>query len=232
VRVAILVLLAAAFAASAAAQPRHQPRRPPPRPAPHAGSWEVGGGVVWVGGFEFGEAQANETRNPTTGTGPLTLFVSDNSVSAGFGFQGRLGYYLTSHLEIEGGLRYTRPKFESALSADFESAPSVSANETLDQYVVDGSVVFHFMNGASSRAVPFVSGGVGYLRDVHDGNQLIETGTEFHVTGGVKWWLGRPAPKRLGIRAEGGVSIMDGGFTFDDKRRTEPVAGAALIYVF
>jgi len=227
--------MAAAFAAPAAAQPRPQARRPPPRPAPHAGSWEIGGGVVWVGGFDLGEAQANETRNPTTGTGPLTLFVTNNSVGAGFGLQGRLGYYLTRSLEIEGGLRYTRPKLESELSADFESAPNVTATETLNQYVIDGSAVFHFTNAAFSggRGVPFVSGGVGYLRDVHEGNQLIETGTEYHVTGGIKWWLGaHPAPKRLGIRAEAGVSIMDGGFTFDDKRRTEPVAGAALIYVF
>ena len=78
------------------------------------------------------------------------------------------------------------------LSGDAESAADVTATETASHYVFGGSVLFD-LRGASfagGRGVPFVSGGAGYLRELHEGNLLVETGIEYHATAGLKYWFG------------------------------------------
>ncbi|MEO7274970.1 MAG: hypothetical protein ABIX28_24910 [Vicinamibacterales bacterium] len=219
--------------ATAEAQTRRTPPRPirPPRPAPHAGSWELSGGFLWQGGFDLGDRAAELTRNPSTGTGPFDLFGSASSLGAGIGAQGRIAGYVSRNLAIEAGARLTRPTLNIDLSGDAESAPNLTASETLTQYVFDGSVVWHFAPFHKGRAVPYLAGGAGYIRDLHEGNALIETGAEYHVMGGLKWWLSS-RPRRLGIRGEAGISIRDGGFDFREGRRTVPVASASLVYLF
>jgi hypothetical protein len=187
--------------------------------------------VIWQNGFDAETANAELTRNPTTGTGPLDLFTAGSKLRSGVGVQGRLALYLSQHLAIEGGVRLTRPKLEVALSGDFESAPDLTATETLTLYVVDGSAVWNFAPLNRNRLVPFVAGGAGYVRDVHEGSELIETGKEYHALAGVKWWFSE-RPNRLGIRAEGGFSIRDGGFDFREGRRTVPIAAAGIVFLF
>ena len=80
--------------------------------------------------------------------------------------------------------------------------------------------------------MPFVAGGAGYVRDLHQGNELLETGKEFHGLVGLKYWFNSTAPARLGIRGEAGVSMIDGGFDFSDKSRVVPIASASLVYLF
>lgn len=203
----------------------------PARPTPHPGSWEISGGFLWQGGFDLGDRNAELTRNPSTGTGPFDLFGAASSLGSGIGAQGRLTGYLTRNLAVEGGARITRPRLAIDLSDDAESAPDVTAAETLTQYVFDGSVVWHFAPFHKERAVPYVAGGAGYIRDLHEGNSLIETGTEYHAMAGVKWWF-NSRPRRLGLRTEVGFSVRDGGFDLSEGRRTVPVASASLVYIF
>ncbi len=229
----VTFLVLAAFAVSVEAQTRRTPPRPPrpPRPTPHAGSLEVSGGLLWQGGFELGSADAELTRNPTTGTGPLDLFTSGTELGSGIGVQARIAGYLSKRLAIEGGVRVAWPKLAVKLSGDFESARDLTAEETLTQYVIDGSAVWNFGPFRHGRAVPFIAGGAGYIRDLHEGAELMETGTEYHGLVGLKWWFS-DRPHRLGIRTEGGFSIRDGGFDFREGRRTVPVATAGLVYLF
>jgi hypothetical protein len=221
------------FAASAAAQSKRTPPRPPKptRPTPHAGSIELSGGALWQGGFDLGTVNAELERNPTTGTGPLDLFAAGSKLGSGIGFQGRVAAYLSTHLAIEGGVRVTRPKLAIKLSGDFESAPDQTATETLTQYAIDGSAVWNLAPFHHGRVVPFIAGGAGYIRDLHEGSELMETGIEYHGLVGLKWWFS-DRPHRLGIRGEGGFSIRDGGFDFRDERRTVPIAAAGLVYIF
>jgi len=215
------------------AQTAPRPVRParPARPAPHAGSWEVSGGFLWQGGFDLGNRNAELTRNPSSGTGPYDLFRSTSSLGSGVGIQGHIAGYLSRTVALEGGVRITRPSLNVDLSGDVESAPDLTATEKLTQYVFDGSVVWHFAAFQQGRAVPYVAGGAGYIRDLHDGNALIETGAEYHGMAGVKWWSSS-RPRRWGIRGEGGFSVRDGGFDLGEGRRTVPVASASLLYLF
>jgi hypothetical protein len=140
---------------------------------------------------------------------------------------------VSRQVSVEGGLRYSKPVLDIRISGDAEDAPDVTAEETLNRYVVDGSVLWHLtqLSFAGGRGVPFLSGGVGYLRELHENDELVETGTEYHAGGGVTIWFGT-SRRRWGIRGDAGFSIRDGGFDFEEGRRTMPIASGSVVYRF
>lgn len=195
--------------------------------SPDAGRIELSGGVVFVGGFDEGDRVARLTANAG---GTFDQFSTSGTLDPAVGVQARLGLFLTRALAIEGGVRWTRPVFAIRITGDTEGGPDTTAEETLNQYIVDGSAVLHFGDRTSDRTVPFVYGGAGYLRELHEGDALVEEGTEFHVGGGVKFLMG--ASRRVGVRLEAGLSLRDGGLDVEEKRRTVPVAGGFVFWVF
>jgi hypothetical protein len=201
------------------------------RTTPARGSIEFGGGALWSPGFETGSETAQLT---TSGQQPpFELFTADGEVSGFPGLHARLGFYISREISIEGGLRFSKPELSYRLSDDAESAPDETAAESISHYVFDGSVVFHF-SGASfgnGRGVPFISGGGGYVRELHEGNELVETGNEIHVTGGVKYWLGT-GRRRFGLRAEAGLSSREAGFDSSEGRRTLPIVLGGVTLLF
>jgi hypothetical protein len=203
------------------------------RDIPHRGNVEISGGVVWSAGYDLGEASAEETRNTGTGTGPFVLFAASSKADAAAGLQGRLGVFLSRSVSIEGGVVAARPQVSARLTGDAESAPDLTATETLTRLIVDGSVLFHLSNASfgAGRGVPFLLGGAGYLRDAHEKNEVIETGHEYHVGGGLHYWFGE-GKHRFGVRAEGGVSWRHGGADSADTTRTVPTAAGSIAYLF
>lgn len=223
------------LAVTISGQTRPAPRPAPPSgPTPQAGSWEISGGVGIAGGYDLGSSSADLTRNTTTGgQGPFALFAADSQVGQPTSVQARLGYYLSPRLQVEGGFRFGRPVHSIEISGDAESAPSVEIDQTLDQYVVDASMLWHFPRRGPrpSSLLPFVFGGGGYLRELHEGQQLVETGATYHAGAGFKYWFGN-ARRRFGLRGEGGLLFRSGGFDPDDKVRAGPLAGVSLVYLF
>jgi len=195
---------------------------------PRPGSAELSGGAFWMAGQSSDAAPATLTSNPSSGSSGFDLFNAEPSVDAAFGVHGILGVYITRKLAIEGAVQFSRPQLEVRLSDDAEDAPDVTATERITSYVFSGSLVYHF--GGTGQTVPFIAGGAGHVRDVHGSSDLVDTGIEYHGTVGVKSWFGRV--RKLGFRAEGGVSIRDGGVSFDDGTRIVPVASASLLYLF
>jgi hypothetical protein len=200
-------------------------------PIPHAGSIELSGGAIWSGPYDMGARDAEETRN--SGTDPFVLFATTSGVTSAVGAQGRVGVYLSHSISVEGGAQYLRPAFETRIASDYEQASDVIASERTTRYVVDGSLVVHLtgVSFADGKGVPFLLGGGGYIREVHERNELIETGREYHGGGGIKLWFGG-GPHRLGVRAEAGVSSRTGGFDFGTARRTIRTASASIMYLF
>jgi hypothetical protein len=94
-------------------------------------------------------------------------------------------------------------------------------------------MLFHFTKAsfAGGRGVPFVSAGGGYIRELHEGNELVETGNEFHATAGVKYWFGT-GRRRLGLRAEAGFSSRQKGLDDDEARRTLPLVLGGISLLF
>jgi len=199
--------------------------------APDRGSIEVGGGGNWGPGFETGRTIAELTRGGQSDG--FDLFTSEEDVSGFPGLHAWLGFYLSRALSLEGGVRFSKPELAYRLSGDAESAPDETAAETLSSYVFEGSALFHFTQAAfaGGRGIPFVSGGGGYIRELHESNQLVETGNEIHVTGGFKYWFGS-GDHRFGLRAEAGISSREQGFDKEEGRRTLPLVlfGAAFLF--
>jgi hypothetical protein len=128
---------------------------------PRGGNVELGGGVVWSPGYDLGTAQAEETRNPGSGTGPFVLFQSDSRTESDQGLQGKFGVYHGSGM-VEAACS-VGPDLSARLTGDAESAPEITATETLNRFVVDGSCCststgasfgggrgFHFAGGADT----------------------------------------------------------------------------------
>ena len=200
-------------------------------PAPRRGSIEVGGGFTFLPGFDMGARTADlTTSSPTT---RFDLFTTESRVGDFMGLNGRIGYYLSRSISIEATVRFAQPELSVDLSGDAESAADVTATETASHYVFGGSVLFDFPGAsfAGGRGVPFVSGGAGYLRELHEGNLLVETGTEYHATAGLKYWFGT-GDNRFGLRVEGGLSAREKGFDDEEGRRVQPMVAAGLSYVF
>jgi hypothetical protein len=197
------------------------------------GSWEVSGGTAWTDGYDLGTRSAELTRNTGTGSGPFEQFTASTRVTTATGGQARIGFYLSRSVALEGGVQFLRPVVSSLLGNDVEEAEDTTATETISRYVIDGSLVFHLtgLSFAGGRGVPFLAGGAGYLRELHDRAELIETGRIYHGGAGLKVWFGQGA-RRLGLRADVGMATRDGGFDFREGRRTLPTAGLSLAYLF
>ena len=199
--------------------------------APRRGSIEVSGGGAFASGFEMGSETATLTRS--TSGDRFDLFTSESRVSVFPGAFARLGLYINRGISVEGGIRYARPKLSVRLSGDAESATDETATEIATHYLFDGSVLFHLnaISFAGGRGVPFISGGGGYLRELHEKNELVETGSEYHATAGLKYWLGQ-GDHRFGLRVEAGFSARQKGLDNEGERRTRPMIQGGLSYLF
>ena len=136
--------------------------------------------------------------------------------------------YLSPRVAIEGTAAFSRPVLAIHLSGDFEGAADTIASETLTEYVIGGSLLYHFGSG---RVVPFVLGGAAYLRQLHDDAAVLQTGTELHAGGGIKCWFGS-GRRRSGLRVDAQVSARDRSAGFADKRIALPVVTAGMAFQF
>jgi opacity protein-like surface antigen len=208
-----------------------------PEEYPRAHRVEIAAGVAWTGRASLGDGSADLTRNEDPVT-PYPIFTTDSTLAAAPGFEGRLGYSVSKALSVEVIFTVARPTLETAVSGDVESAPPVTASEHVSQYTVEGGVVLHLTRWRfGGRAVPFVSGGMGYLRQLHEHRELAETGQVYSVGGGVKYvWVERPvgAVKGLGVRAEARLLVRRGGIDLqpDEASHTSPAVAATVFVHF
>jgi Outer membrane protein beta-barrel domain len=193
---------------------------------PHRGTVEVGGGLVLIRGYDAGSSDATETRGGSTV--PLTLFTVTGRMQDVTGGAAQLGVYLGPRVSVEASFQYSRPILRAHIAADFESAPDTDADEKMTTYLVGGSVLYHFGTG---RVVPFVSGGGGYLRQLHEENSELLTGTEIHAGGGLKYWMST-GKHRFGLRVDAQASVRSKSVAFEQKRRTVPTFGVGIAYQF
>jgi len=192
---------------------------------------DVGGGVL--GGAELGSVDANLRANAQARQ-PLRLFTADSRFARAPVLRVRAGFALTRRFAVEGGLMFGRPEIRTSITADSEGAPSLTGVERVDQYVVDASLVM-VLDGlrVGARMVPFVAGGGGYLRQLHEGQTVIEQGQVYHAGGGVKYWLlarDRGLVRATGLRGDAGVQVMRGGISFEDRPRPH-VAISGSVFV-
>ncbi len=208
-------------------------------PAGRDGRLEISGSVGIAGRHGLGAGKATEPGNGVPSGAPVTLFQAASSLERGPLFEGRVGWRFTRSLTVEGTFSMVRTHLRTSITNDFEQAPPIVASSRLTQYTAEAGVVWHLF--ARGRVRPFVTGGGGYLRQLHDRATLVETGKSAFAGGGVKIRLHesaqrpprsrRPFLKSFGLRADARVNFTHGGFDIDETAwRTYPtLTGGAYV---
>jgi hypothetical protein len=221
---AILTLLLIGVASAvcprdAAAQPASKGNA---RTGVPGGRFEISAGAGIVGGTDLGTATATLSGSGVpTGT-PVTWFDTETKIEGGPRYEARVAWRLTPAFQVEGGVAINQTDLTTRITNDFEQAPNTEASESFTEYAFEAGALFHVtkLTFAGGRARPFVTGGAGYLRQVHEGRTLIETGTSAYAGGGLTFTL-RQAPRKafiegLGLRADVRANFRSGGFEHSD----------------
>jgi hypothetical protein len=208
-------------------------------PAAHAqtppagpGRLEASIGALWIGHQVLGSANATETT--PTGS-PAQIFTTSSELAGVFGLEGRFAVRLLASLEAEVQGSYGAPELRVAIAGDTEGASSVTAVETVQQFTIGGGVVWYVPARAESRLVPFVTGGVGQLRQMHQDRVQLDTGWYVQLGGGVKYFLfSRPSGfvNALGVRVDVRALVRGKGVAFDEGGHTSPAVGASAFVRF
>ena len=194
---------------------------------------EVGGGVV--GGSVLGSVDANlVANNPVRQS--FRLFTTDSRFEPAPTFHARAGVAVNRRVVVEGGFAFSRPELRTAVSGDVEGVAPLTAVERIDQYFVEGGVVVFIDElSLSPRTVPFAAGGVGYLRQLHEGLTLIEHGHVYYVGGGLKHWLvarDRGRLRAAGLRADARLYRLADGISFDGRSRSHVAVSGGVFLGF
>lgn len=195
---------------------------------------EVAVGFGLFGGARLGEGDASLRANALSPQ-PFRLFSTESNFERASVIETRLGTALTRRLEIEGRMSLSRPELRSSISADVENAPGLTVVERVDQYVIDAALLVVLDELRVAGVVPFASAGAGYLRQLHEGLTVIESGRVYHVGGGLKhWFVVRETgfARAAGVRVDARLYLLDGGIALDDRPRPQGAISGSLFVTF
>ncbi len=200
------------------------------------GRLELGATVEWFGPSDLGDRTPTLVGNPAEGSTTFPLFTTNGQQNPAVGLGAILGWRLARRVTIQGGFTVSRPGIELTTTDDVEQEGETTSEGRLTEYLFDGGVVINLGNIPNTwKWRPFVSGGGGYLRQVHDGGTVIESGHVFYGGGGVKYRLRATPARRLKsveLRLQGRLLIRNGGFSLDDGSRASLNVGAGLVAAF
>lgn len=184
--------------------------------------------VGWAGGPSFGTADAGlRTRTDDD----YVLFSTESKMGAAPRIEARASYGLSRRYAVEGRFGFGRPEIRTAISADVEGAPDLDVAETIDEYTFEGALLVLF--GGNGGVRPFLSAGAGYLRQLHEGQTLVENGVVYHVGGGVRapfFARQQGAVKSAGVRADARINLRSGGVALADGVTASPsIAGGVFV---
>jgi hypothetical protein len=196
-----------------------------------AGAWEAAFGIAWIGTSPSGTIDATLT-GPTGDR--VRLFSTSTELASTPALDARFGRRITRVIQGEVSASYARPELQTKLSADAEGGPDAVASESLRQIAILGGVVAWLPRFASVR--PFVAGGGGYLRELHEGDTLAQGGGAYYAGGGIAIALGessRPRKvKAVGVRVDGRALFRSGPLAIDGQTHAAPALTASLFARF
>lgn len=190
---------------------------------------ELGGDVLWLTGVTFNDVNANETA---FGGATRTVFRTSTRLEQAVCPEAKVVVGLTSTIDAEGAVAFGRTHLSSSITTDPEAASaSVSAPVTL--YLLQGGVAAHLARWQRGRAAPFASGGIGYLRQLHDGHALVQNGKSWYLGGGLRYPLKDDTARGLNsaaLRLELRATILPGGSTVDGATHVLPTVIAGVFF--
>ncbi len=192
------------------------------------GRFEVAVGPIWAGATSFGTIDATETA---ADGGRYRLFSTTTELASATGVEARAGFHLVRSLQAEIALSYAVPELRTRVGADSENAVPLTASESIQRIGVEGAVVLFLPHWRFGHLVPFVRGGSGYLRQLHEGQALVERGHLYDAGGGVSVLVkARPRArfKGLGLRADVRASFRPEAVALDRRTHVAPETAASV----
>lgn len=190
------------------------------------------GGGGFAGSHPIGDVTVTIPRNAMGAPGPVTLLRAESVLGRASALEARVAVALTRGFAIEVAGSFARPQLGVTVSQDPELSGGAFASERVDQYAVDVSGVYQVPVSLGRRARPYAFGGAGYLRQLHEGRLLVETGQTIHGGAGLQYWLlgGNRSGRTLGVRGEARYIRRTGGIDFDDRARGFPAASVLVFF--
>ena len=200
----------------------------------------VGGGAVWSGGYDIGEAAAELRGNGIGSTPPVfTLFRAKSRVTRAISPEARVGYSVTRQLAAEFSFALAQPHVSVSISGDAEAPAQQLPGEQLQQFQIGGAVTWQIpiprmSNGIGNALAPFAIGGATFLRQLHEDRTMGETGQVYYAGGGARYFLrgGHGYGRAYGLRADARVNFRRNGIEFEDKMRIFPTVSLAAFVGF
>ena len=196
------------------------------------GRIEVSIGIRWIGAVKFGDVPARET---TPGGGTLALFKSSTRLDRSVGGTTTLGVRLSRVLRAELALAYNPTGISSRVMSDAEGVADVTVSEPVTQLLLEGGVLVQPRRWQHGRMRPFLTAGIGYLRQLNDGRTLVQTGQSGYVGGGLYYVRATARPGRLkatGVRADVRALILRDGVVPEHSGRAAPAVTATVFARF
>ena len=184
----------------------------------------VAGGGAMASGYPIGDVTATLRRNALGVPPPFTLVRAESELDRAVGVDARAAYALTRAFAVEVAGTYSKPRLAVTISQDGEAGDAPSLSEGISQYVIDVSGIYLLPINVGRRARTYAIGGAGYLRQLHEGRLLVETGATIQFGAGASYWLGGGDRKRRGwgLRGEARFVRRVGGVDFEDQARSFP----------
>lgn len=191
---------------------------------------------TWMGAQALGRVDATTRRASIGATtpSPFALFSTDSTLGGAAGGEVAITVPVTRYWAVSVRGATARPTLTTAISADSEGAPNVEASEQVADYAVDVAVLYQLPRVGGRRARPYLTVGGGYLRQLHEGNTLVETGRTWHGGAGLRWWLRGAHRGRWPVGLSGEVRWVrrTGGITFSDGAGSAPAAAVGIFVGF
>jgi hypothetical protein len=190
---------------------------------------ELGGDVLWLTGVTFNDVNANETA---FGGATRLVFRTSTKLEQAVCPEAKVVVGLTSTIDAEGAVAFGRTHLSTSITIDPE-APSATVSTPLTLYLLQGGVAAHLARWQRGRAAPFASGGIGYLRQLHDGHALVQNGKSWYVGGGLRYPLKGGTARGLNsaaLRLELRATILPGGSTVDGATHVLPTVIAGVFF--
>jgi len=200
---------------------------------PLVGRYEVAAGVSWTGSSSFGSRDASLTG---ASGDRYPLFSTATGLGTAATFDAHLGRRLTRIVQIELAASYSSPTLTTSVTNDVEQGAATLASESVRQFTIGGAAVVYLPRRSAARVLPFLTGGRGYLWQVHQGNRLFQTGRTYHVGAGAMIPFGgrrrAVGERQFGVRADLRALIRTGGVAVDGSTHTSPVVAVSAFARF
>ena len=193
---------------------------------------EVSGGFRWIGSLDLASVPANET---TLGGGSRALFDSTTTLDQSFGGTVSVAVRLSQLIRVEGAFVFSPTQLSTRITDDTEGVPDTTITSPVTQLLVEGGVLAQPGRWRARHVSPFVTAGLGYLRQLNDGRTLVETGGSYYVGGGLYYVRTSARPGRVkatGVRADLRALVFHDGVAPDSDWRPAPAITATFFIRF